>query len=467
MRSFKQYLSEGITHIEDLDLDSFIGVITRLSKFIATEKLDGAALTFGIDDGGELFCSRQQKGSATRRYDPEEWGDSAAMTGFKSAHQALRQIAPLLKPVLPANTLVEVEVLFGAQPNAIIYGSSCIAFLRALSPDSDSIIASLKGIKFPTVTIDTKLYTSTDGETVINSNEPVTWRFVTPQQLDTQQLSAVDFSEQISQLNQYLDGTVDLASGSSPTIRELIALQSRAPEIVALKKQIGDVILHNFKLPIKQELLIKFVRTLTPSLRDVGGVDKSIDPGVEGVVLFDPATNTQVKIVDKDVFTAFNNFNFAIRGQLKSSMPKQVADELRLIDTRTGSVYTDLLKTLSEIFEYDQLARPTMIRKFLATTPDFSSLDVSSVRSDVVSALEHALRSAKVLNTNFKQHVATLRLQLADSREFKYSPEIINRTLTMSAEIITDIQSMIAKVSSQQTTSGVIGIIYKSYLTNK
>jgi hypothetical protein len=465
---FLSYISEGITHIEDLDIDTLVSVLTRLTQFIATEKLDGAALSFGFDSDGKLFCSRQQKGSSSRRYEPEEWGSSAAATGFKSAHKALLQVAHILAPVVPTDVIIEAEVLFGAQPNAIIYGSSCIAFLRAMSPDSDSIISKIKSLILPKVSIPTEIYTSADGETIQQTEEPITWRFVTPQQLDTQSLAQIDFSEQIDQLKQYLAQSVDLQTGETLSVHDISQSKSRSPEISALKKQIADEILHNFKLPIKQSLLVNFVRTLQPSLRDTPRVSPTIDPGVEGVVLFDPSTDTQVKIVDKDVFSAFNQFNFAIRSQLKAAIPRPVADNLKLIETRTGSIYSDLLEDLAGIFGYPKLARATTIRGFLATRPDFSAniADFSTTRSDIVDSLQTALNAATQLNTTFKKSVNDLSLQAA-GREFRYSPEIIKRTLSMSAEIITDLRDSIRVVSAAQTIDPIVTKIYKSFLANK
>lgn len=467
MPKFIKFLLEGITHIEDLDVDELVSVLKNLSKYIATEKLDGAALTFGLDVDGKLYCSRQQKGSAIKKYDPESWGDGAAGVGFKSAHTALIQVADKLRTVVPVDVLVEVEVLFGAQPNAIIYGNSCIAFLRALSPKSDAIISAIKNLNLASVSVDTLVVSSPDGETITRSSEQINWRFTTPQQLDSQSLAMIDFSEQIAELEHYLATVITLDTGATMTVRELIRTKQRTDEIKNLKQQIADVITHNFRLPVKQSLLNNFVRKLTPTLRDSNlTVDRDIDPGVEGVVLFDPSTNTQVKIVDKDVFTAFNNFNFAVRSQLKSAIPKQIASELKLIDTETGSVYSDLLAALAVIFEQPSLARPTTIRKFLASRPEFHVQDLSETKHAVLAALQTTLSQARHLNSEFRNVATELKTQASD-RTFKYSPEIISRTLSMSAEIITELKQTITVVTNATNITEVISAVYKSFLTDK
>jgi hypothetical protein len=463
---FSKFLREGIEHIEDLSIDEFVDTITNLTRYAVTEKLDGSALTFGIDEQGKLFTNRQQKGNDTPVYDAQQWGDSPAYVGFKSAHQALQKVESQLAKAVPAGVLVECEVLYGRQPNAIIYGTSSIAFLRAISEQSPAIIKKLVSLKLAPVQVETVEVTTEDGVSLVRKPTTLTWRFVTPQQIDAQKLKQIDFAAELNQLKAYVAQQVETSQGPM-SIADVTRSTSKTREMVALRKQVAEKLLNDFKLPIKEKLLKQFVRTLVPSLRDVQDVEAEHDPGVEGVVMFDPKTNRQVKIVDKDVFSAFNQFNFAIRNQIKASVPRPVEGILKVAETRSGSIYGDLLEDLSTILNEPKLKTPRTIRAFLAAHDGKWAVDIKKARpllTRALNAAENALVQAKDV---FMQRADKLELDTDAGRKFKYSPEIIRRTLSQFADVITDIRASEQAVQSAKTTQQAVEILYKSYLGDK
>jgi len=467
---FSEYLQEalreGIEHIEDLSIDEFIDTITNLTRYAVTEKLDGAALTFGIDAQGKLYTNRQQKGNDTPVYDPEQWGDSPAYVGFKSAHQALQQVESQLAKAVPTDVLVECEVLYGRQPNAIIYGSSAIAFLRAISEKSPQIIKKLQTLKLKPVQVETVEITTENGVDLIKKPATITWRFVTPQQIDAQKLQQIDFAEELNELKTYIDQQVETSQGPM-SIADITRSTSKTREMVALRKQVAEKLLTDFKLPIKEKLLKQFVRTLVPSLRDVSDVDAEHDPGVEGVVMFDPKTNRQVKIVDKDVFSAFNQFNFAIRNQIKATVPRPVEGILKVAETRSGSIYGDLLEDLSVALQEPKLKTPRTIRAFLAAHDGNWSVDIKQVKPQLIQALKTAEQALIQAKDTFVQRIDKIEMDSATGRKFKYSPEIVRRTLSLFADIITDIRNNQQALQSVKTTQQAVEVLYKSYLSDK
>lgn len=462
----QQALKEGIEHIEDLSIDEFVDTITNLTRYAVTEKLDGAALTFGIDQQGKLFTNRQQKGNDTPVYDPQQWGDSPAYVGFKSAHQALQKVENQLATAVPVGVLIEVEVLYGRQPNAIIYGTSSIAFLRAISEQSPTIIKNLQALKLAPVQVETVEITTENGIDLIKKPSTITWRFVTPQQIDAQKLKQIDFAEELEQLKSYVDQQVETSQGPM-SIADITRSTSKTREMVALRKQVAEKLLTDFKLPIKEKLLKQFVRTLVPSLRDVSDVDAEHDPGVEGVVMFDPKTNRQVKIVDKDVFSAFNQFNFAIRNQIKTTVPRPVEGILKITETRTGSIYGDLLEDLSNVLQEPKLKTPRTIRTFLASHSGEWAVDIKQIRPQLLQSLKTAEQALIQAKDTFVQRIDKIELDSATGRKFKYSPEIVRRTLSLFADIITDIRSNEKAIQSATTTQQAVEILYKSYLGDK
>ena len=108
-------LNEGIVHIEALPVRDFIDAIENVATFTASEKLDGANLTFGFENNGRFYTSREAKGGK-RFYTETDFSDRPADTGFKSAHNALQKASAELKEVMDNGEAVETEILFGRQP---------------------------------------------------------------------------------------------------------------------------------------------------------------------------------------------------------------------------------------------------------------------------------------------------------------------------------------------------------------
>lgn len=458
---FSQFLTEHITHIEDLSAADFVSTVTSLSQHIITEKLDGAALSFGIDCTGTLYTNRQQKGSSTPIYDSQEWGKSVAHVGFKAAHQALQQIEHQLASVLPVDVIIECEVLYGPQPNAIVYGSNYIAFLRAISEDSAHIIANLQKLKLDPVTVGITALNTSDGITLVETPTELTWQFVTPQQITTEHLATVDLHLEIVQLQSYLEQLIATPLGVM-SVHEVAMSNSRSKELTQLRKQVCDHLLTQFKLPIKEKILTQVVRKLSSSLHST-----SSDPCIEGIVLFDPLTDRQVKVVDKDVFSALNQFNFAIRNQVKSAIPRNVSDTLKVIETRSGSIYGDLLEDLSIVLNTPQLKSPRTIRTFLATPALSWPFAADAVAPKLIQALKTAEASLLQAKHTFDERVDSFELATASGKKFKYSPEIVRRTLSHFAQVITDVRANMQAVQSASTVPEIVEILYKSYLPAK
>src|SRR5574343_465869 len=141
----RQLLKEGsdygITHIEDLDIETFLRAVERLPELEAVQKLDGANLRVGIDESSEMFTSREQKGGK-RFYKESDFPKSSAYDGFKAAHAVLEKAEGYLLEVLVPGEEINLEIIFGPQPNTVFYGKdnlNYIAFLEVLPGDDPSV----------------------------------------------------------------------------------------------------------------------------------------------------------------------------------------------------------------------------------------------------------------------------------------------------------------------------------------
>jgi hypothetical protein len=142
----KSFLAEGtydygIAHLEDLDIETFLRSIEKLHELEAVQKLDGANLRVGLDEDGELFTSREQKGGR-RFYKESDFPRNSAYDGFRAAHAVLEKAEGYFLEVLVPGESINLEIIYGPQPNTVFYGKdnlNYIALLEMLPGDDPSV----------------------------------------------------------------------------------------------------------------------------------------------------------------------------------------------------------------------------------------------------------------------------------------------------------------------------------------
>ena len=82
-------LNEGIQHIEALPVRDFINAIENVANFTASEKLDGSNLTFGFENNGRYYTSREAKGGK-RFYTESDFSDRPPSRHTAMHHQPVR-----------------------------------------------------------------------------------------------------------------------------------------------------------------------------------------------------------------------------------------------------------------------------------------------------------------------------------------------------------------------------------------
>jgi hypothetical protein len=455
-------LSEGITHIEDLPPEEFIRAVRNMSKMIATEKLDGANLTFGFDSRGKFYTSREAKGGSDRFYSSEDYTNRAADNGFKAAHAALEKVAPKLRKIVNPGEAVEIEVLFGRQPNAIVYGANYVAFLRMVPgdggemPDQGKIKELQKELRGDSVNVEVPMTTTDDGITLKTEPTKVQWKFTSVSYVESHHFERVNVSEELEKFERWLT--------------------QNPPSSFKTKKSFVEAA-QQFMLPIKEKFLDNVVRTLTPALRDVD-VSPSEDIGVEGVVVLDPETGKQFKLVDKSVFTLINQFNFAIRNQIKSTSyfnPEKYQHLYQIFTASLGkdgsSVYGDMLQKIAEITGIPGLAHYTRIkptiRKF-DTPEDFIQAwkvqDVSQAKSQFSAAIREGLADLEQAKRKFDTEWKDYKLTLKSGREIQYTDEIRNRTLMVFAETKQELEQMLQDIQKSNTMAEIANGLFGKQL---
>lgn len=481
-----------IKHIEDLPHRKFIDVIKSLSEYEITEKLDGVNLAFGVDEQGKFFTSRETKGG-DRKYTTTQYEDHPANNATKSAHEALKnmvcgleRIAPYMRDSLKGQ-LVEVEVLFGRQPNAIVYGSNCIVFLRMIEGEQKNIDMLGHLLQDQTTTSLVYVTESRNGLTLDTHTELQTWRFAAVPRVITHDF-AFAFVGAVKDLQNYenwLGVTCgegwDFPNGDLVKLNLNTVKKNDRPLLKALRNEALQKNME-FKLRIKEHFL-NVLRTIEPELRDTD-VEEWEDFGIEGVVLQHKETGEQFKIVDKEVFSAINQFNHAIRNEIKNTFGggRQKFDEATL--GRSCDLYNGLLENLAFLLGIGGLSKTSTIkrtlRKYKGESLDetLKNIAYEIARSMNREAYEHASLFKHAVQIIIDKHIKMLeqhlseyqenresyRLTLKTGVEIRYTEEIHRRTLLLFADMKEELTEMLDGVNDANTPQDIVLALYGKQL---
>lgn len=473
-------LLEGIPHIEDLDLQSFLKTVTEISKLHASEKLDGAQLWFGLDKEGKLYTSRAGKTKkAENFYQESDYPYFAANNGFRSALAALKSKEDKIKNVIRPGDTVEIEVLFGRQPNAVTYGASgrnYIAFLRGVNGTQDILVDQLaQTLSGDTATVKVKVVDTTDGENLDLKNTDITYEFVGAQKIDTAKLKDVDVNKLVGDLQKFLEADAglqgqkisnfDLVTSSLAQFGKELRPAAKVTKTVALAKIMTD-----FKLPIKKELLDRFVKDTKSNLTTTD-VTSDEDIGIEGVVLRNPENGEQVKLVDKDTFTTINQFNYATRNEISGLI--RTTDGNASLEARGGLV-GKLKITIADLLGNKDLARGAPAKKVFATLkgadPEETVRNVAKQMSGgddylgtkrkVLALIDQTQIELSEALKEFKANKDQFRLKLKTGKIIGLSAEVIRRTLLQFAETKRNLKELYDKIKPTKTLAQLVALLY-------
>jgi hypothetical protein len=475
-------LNESIKHLEDLDVRSFIAAVRRIGTMQATEKLDGANLWFGIDDEGKIFTSRAGKNvMAERFYSEQDYPYFAAYNGFRGVQAALMEKERDIKSVLSPGDTIEIEVLYGRQPNAVSYGldgKNFIAVLQGVEGTSDVKADQLAGLlQNQEVTVKTVVVDTPDGENLDRKAMSQTFRFVGVQKIKPELIQSIDLEKELSALESYLDSKSGIESYSNFDLMTMslgsIPKDKRA-EAKEVKERVIAEVKSKYKVTIKNELLTKFVSQVKPAL---GAADLSNDEdnGVEGVVLKDPTTGEMIKLVDKDSFSTINQFNFAVRNQIAGPIRTIDADaplearggvignmKIRIADL-LGNAELALSREAKKIFAASKGDNPTMTLRNVAKTLDGSE-DFNGTKRKIDAVIASTLDELGELLANFKKHKddekSAYRLKLKSGKTLGLSPEVVKRTLMTFAETKRNLVELLQKTKEAKAFDQLISVLY-------
>ncbi len=473
----------GIPHLEDLPTDEFISTLRNIGKFVATEKLDGANLWFGLDESGELFTSRGGKRkNSDRFYSPESAPESGAINGFKGAFMALLAKESEIKTALKPGDTIEIEVLYGRQPNAVTYGAggkNFIAFIRGVLGTSETAVTQIKNaLENAQVIVNTDIIDTDDGKTLNTINKDLTFQFITIQQIDSKKLESINVEPQLKKLEAFLNLPCDIKSLSLSNGELLSASlgsidKETREEAKTEKANISGKVLTLFKLPIKRLMLDSFVKKLKPLL-SADDIDDNEDLGIEGVVLRNTEDNTQIKLVDKEGFTTINQFNYAVRSQI--SGPIKNTDLDTPLDAH-GGILGELKIKIADLFGDKDLARPAQGKKIFLAVNGSSPKDTMRrvidgfvgkdsfipMKRKILALISETDRQLNAALDSFNNEHENYQLSLKTGKTIGLSPAVVKRTLMGFALAKKNVMSMAQKVNASRNFSQLSVVFWGKY----
>ena len=484
--NFSKILSEGssdygIPHVEDLDLETFIRAIENLHELKAVQKLDGANLRAGIDQRGRLYASREQKGGR-RFYKQSDFPKSSAYDAFRTAFEVLKQNEELVSEVMSPGEAINIEVIFGDQPNTVLYGKHNLCYLAILEmvvgddpsidPDQDKVEMLVKKFGNKIYHVETMVSDTSDGEQIARAPRVTDWKIITSDAVKSHE--KIDVSPKLNGLKELLKQSNKAAVKLGKDLSNFEVLKDRSRDLSNERDVLNEKIRIEFKLPIKQDLL-KLVAKQRPSLRGMTNNEPGVYDGIEGIIFIDPKTREKFKVVDRDVFTKVNQFNYQARKGVASravtARPDAPLEQrggivgearlraINLFGLQSAELATQAKRTLAKFKGTDRTATLKNI------VDSLHQLHFDSVKRKIQSIYASALDDLDEALASFKQHADEYKLKLDDGREIKYTPEIKRRTLLTFAESRRTIFEMLSKLRSATSMEQLIEIFFERQLS--
>ena len=466
----------GIAHIEDLDVETFIRALENIKEMDAVQKLDGANLRAGLDERGNLYASREQKGGK-RFYKQADFPKSSAYDGFRAAFEVLKQNEEIVKDIMSPGEAMNLEVIYGAQPNTVFYGKDNLCYLAILEmvigddpsidPDQDKVKMMYQKFKERGIIhIQTMASDTADGQNLARAPKTTDWKITrSDKAIGHDKLS---FGKELGSLKKYLNQENKVAFKMGKDLSNFEVLKDRSRELADERKVIDEKIKQEYKMPVKQELL-KLVANQEPSLRGKIG-DQGSYNGIEGIIFTDPKTREKFKVVDREVFTRINQFNYQVRKGVASRTVTVSPDQPK--EQRGGIIGEARLRSIN-MFGLSNADLPNQAKKVLANfkgsdrtetikniSKSLHQLNFEAIKRKIQSIYVSALDDLGEALDAFKMNSDSYSLKLENGNEIKYTQEIKRRTLMTFAEAHRTIAEMLSKIRRSQDMGQLLEVFF-------
>lgn len=481
--AFNKKFNYGIPHIEDLDVSTFIKNLENLKNLIATQKIDGSNLIVGIDSNNKLYTTRENKGGL-RFYNVKDFPKTSAYDGFKTAHAVLTTVEKEIKEYLTPGSALNLEILFGEQPNTVLYGKDNLNYIVILEsipgedpsviPDQTIIDKLLQSIPKKPIIVKTLVSDTTDGITIVRAPKISTWKIIKADEISKEDISSIKIDNDINNLKKFLNINNKFAKtlGLDKTNYEVLIDKNK--KLLEEKKILEEIILTKFKLPIKQKIL-QLNSNLKSSIQSDFN-DNNFYPTSEGIIFTDPKTRERFKVVDKETFTKVNKFNYQVRNSI---VGKIISTNLNLpIESRGGLVGEAKIRSI-KLFNLDNAELPTQTKKIIEKfkldnreqtvkniTKSLNQLDFQSIKRKIQAIYIFTLDNLNETLTDFRNNSSDYSLDLNNGQTIKYTKEITRRTLLTFAEAKKQLTKTLLQIKKTNSIEDILNIFFDRQLND-
>jgi hypothetical protein len=341
----------------------------------------------------------------------------------------------------------------------------------SIDPDQDKVKMMYQKFKDRGIIhIQTMASDTIDGKNMARAPKTTDWKITKSDQVIGHE--KLNFGKEVGLIKKYLSQENKVALKMGKDLSNFEVLKDRSRELADERKTIDEKVKAEFKLPVKQELL-KLVAKQEPSLRGKVG-DEGAYHGIEGIIFTDPKTREKFKIVDRDVFTRINVFNYQVRHGISSrtvtvnpDMPKE---------QRGGIIGEARLRAIN-MFGLSNADLPNQAKKILArfkgsdrletvknVADSLHQLNFQAIRQKIQSIYVSAMDDLDEALDAFKMNSDSYNLKLDNGKEIKYTQEIKHRTLMSFAEANKTITEMLAKLRRTQDMKQLIEVFFGKQL---
>ena len=388
--------------IEDMSYIDTVRFLSELEEYTVCEKIDGSQLLVGKDNNG-FYTSRETK-SGLRVYNSLDYPVNSTTCYMIAAHEVLETI---IAGHLKAGDQLEVEVIYGPQPNVISYlpDTSTIVLLRTITGDVDCVNLADLMSNYTYTSVSPHVF-STTGLDLHESTKTMFWN-----------VQSLIFA---------------------PIDMQLISRLRSIPDHGKLRKV---ELLHQLKQVI--------IDNLVTGKSSLFGVDAIFGGIIEGVVLRD-RHGKLLKVIDDEVFTKLKNKCWKWRDGITKKQYRPHSN---------ASINSRLLERLGETLGNPELGT-TQAKKCLALLGD-SCDEILSVLIGIHTF--DSLKEAWLRILDIALDGIVLELT-AYTLAQPYKDAIHERTVLAFAEYNKHIHDMHDKVNFAACTGDIILVLVGKYL---
>lgn len=442
----------SIKHIDELTATDMMRVVKSLPSSTTTLKYDGANLWFGIDQQG-VFVSRAGKNkSASRIYTPGDFEAVAPNDQFVASLQALQAVGTKLSEVLDDGDLVEVEVIFGKQPNVIEYNNTDelaqIILIRGVNGTPYEKVVKLgSSLANETISVEANIRTSNDGVNVEIQNKTITFTISTIKRYDTAKIvKSTDIAANVLELQKAMDAL------------------SGIPEQTNAQLELSKTTETNKRAKIDCEIALrKRKKSLKMAIYGIMSKFFKQDGLIEGFVI--SLNDEMYKIVDTDVFIPIKNFFQKGRKQAICAVltTAPTADMLK-----RGGIVGDTLIQIATVLGNPDFARAQTVKTSLDDLgyaefiKQFKINDFNATKIKIIKILENGIKLLLINNSRFQTSKGGT-IKVNDS-VVAYSSSVIDKTNVASAEAVQKMTQMKNNVVSAKTADDIISAVFGRFV---